>query len=208
MGTKIVVSFLILSSLLSAMCVDAARKGSQRREGRQRAEVIFDCILTCQFCQNLSYAKCPSNSTHPLCQFCKNLSYAKCPSNPLPSFPGGLLQGVPAQGVRHPELQQAAHQGGFAMLHSLSLSFFTNGNAMGKKHRWGCPPRGSVSSSASPLLGEYQDCPSSIAQPTLSTSIRFPTHITCPPFLPHQDCPPMTPLHPGALPSPSSRRRA
>ena len=154
MGTKIVVSFLILSSLLSAMCVDAARKGSQRREGRQRAEVIFDCILTCQFCQNLSYAKCPSNSTHPLCQFCKNLSYAKFPSNPLPSFPGGLLQGVPAQGVRHPELQQAAHQGGSAMLHSLSLSFFTNWNAMGK-HRWGCPPRGSVSSSASPLPGEY-----------------------------------------------------
>ena len=126
----------------------------------------------------------------------------------MPYLPGGLLQGVPAQGVRHPELQQAAHQGGSAMLHSLSLSFFTNGNAMGKKHRWGCPPRGSVSSSASPLLGEYQDCPSSIAQPTLSTSIRFPTHITCPPFLPHQDCPPMPPLPPDALPSPSSKKRA
>ena len=73
METKIAISFLITFSFLAATCTNAARKRSQRREGRQRAEVTF--------------------------------------SSEFFSFPGGVLQGVPAQGVRHEELQQTAHQG-------------------------------------------------------------------------------------------------
>ena len=79
MGTKILFSFLILSSLISLS--DAARnrtrtnRNRSQREGRQRVEVILSCTI-------------------------HNVQCAQCTSNPS-SFPGGLMQGVPEEGLIH-----------------------------------------------------------------------------------------------------------